>query len=202
MNAIRPCLECGELTRSARSSIEDFPGTLRRATKEFCERCRSKQIRSLTKVSVEKLPQYRINDFWNKVEKGPNCWNWTGTKSSFGYGIFSYRNTSLRAHRVSYELVIGKIPDDLVIDHLCRNRLCVNPAHLEAVESEVNVDRGIGLTARNSRKSECSKGHPFDEINTYIRPGTSWRSCRKCKAEASRKSCAKRRKARRNRESA
>lgn len=84
----------------------------------------------------------------------------------------------MRAHRFAYELHKGPIPKGLEIDHLCRNTLCVNPNHLEAVTHRENVRRGTSPTARNAMKSECKRGHPLDEKNTYL-DGTG-RKCKKC----------------------
>jgi len=88
-----------------------------------------------------------------------------------GYGQFG-RNEP--AHRAVYRTMVGPIPDGLHIDHLCRNRRCVNPSHLEPVTQKVNSERGFfgSLT-------ECHRGHPFDEINTYYR-SDSGRNCREC----------------------
>lgn len=94
------------------------------------------------------------------------------------------------AHRLSYELHKGEIPEGLEIDHLCRNRWCVNPDHLEAVTRRENIMRGDGpkkLGELNSKKTHCKHGHPFDKENTRYRP-TGGRSCRICNRERQRKS--------------
>lgn len=90
--------------------------------------------------------------FWSYVQiNNPFlCWEWLGGKCSDGYGSCSGGNG---AHRRSYELVIGNIPDNLELDHLCRNRSCVNPYHLEAVTHKVNTQRGL-------TKTVCKRGHP------------------------------------------
>lgn len=89
---------------------------------------------------------------------------------------------SKRAHRVSYETFVGPIPAGLTLDHLCRNTLCINPAHLEPVTIKENVLRGDGPTARNARKTHCDRGHAFDETNTGPN-ANGGRSCRACKRE-------------------
>lgn len=84
------------------------------------------------------------------------------------------------AHRIAYELVRGQVPEGLVLDHLCRNRACCNPDHLEAVTNYVNVVvRGEGLSARHARAAHCKRGHAFTDDNTYITPKGA-RVCRVC----------------------
>lgn len=80
--------------------------------------------------------------FWAKVDKQSDCWVWTGAIKPNGYGTFGAGKKTCYAHRWAYEHVVGSIPDGMHIDHLCRNRACVNPAHLEPVSSAVNVNRG------------------------------------------------------------
>lgn len=139
-----------------------------------------------------------VDRFWSKVEKTETCWLWKGTKSkstSDIYGAFPRKidgKTAVRrAHRVAYELVKGPIPDGLVIDHLCRNPLCVNPDHLEPVTQQENTLRGIGPSAKNAVKTECDKGHPFDDENTYWYKG--YRACKECKRESVKYSSRRRR---------
>lgn len=107
------------------------------------------------------------------------CWEWTGPLNGSGYGRFGSNTLS---HRVAYELLVGPIPKGLVIDHLCRNTVCFRPDHLEAVTNAVNIARGYGASALNSRKTHCASGHEFDERNTYRWKGT--RSCRICNRAA------------------
>ena len=129
--------------------------------------------------------------FWAKVDSADDCWIWTAETSRGGYGRFAAGSRSdgtrrsVQAHRYAYELLVGPIPEGLELDHLCRVRNCVNPAHLEPVTTKVNVLRGIGLAARNAGKTHCPQGHPYDEANTYYY-STGKRACRACRAAYSR----------------
>lgn len=116
------------------------------------------------------------------------CWEWEGRVAAVGYGRVKADGEWQYAHRVSYEVFIGPIPEGLVIDHLCRNTTCVNPLHLEPVEQGENVLRGNSPNAINARKTHCVRGHPFDKKNTYIRKDRGYRECRKCRQDAAEKS--------------
>ena len=102
--------------------------------------------------------------FWDKVVKhrSDDCWNWIAAKDQEGYGQFWAGTKPIKAHRFSYEMLNGHIPEGLVIDHLCRNPSCVNPAHLEAVTDRVNLLRGVGTAARHNMATHCAHGHGFD----------------------------------------
>lgn len=105
--------------------------------------------------------------FWSKVERRTNeCWPWQSTLNRGGYGVFSISGSMRLAHRIAYILTKGPIPGDLQIDHLCRNRKCVNPAHMEPVTCRVNVIRGIGPATVRARcaklmatRTHCKHGH-------------------------------------------
>lgn len=111
------------------------------------------------------------------------CWEWQAAANG-PYGAFKWSNRAFNAHRWSYVLAHGCADPELVIDHLCRNTMCVNPAHLEAVTHEENVRRGI---ARAAKITECTRGHLYDEANTgwYEHPVSHERErfCRACKRE-------------------
>jgi hypothetical protein len=123
----------------------------------------------------------------DKVLVGDDCWEWTGARTTAGYGNVSPGNKqTVLSHRVMYELLVDPIPDGLELDHLCRNRACVRPAHLEPVTHQENCRRGAG-----GPKSHCKHGHPWDEANTWIRKeGT--RECRTCRRVALRRHAARR----------
>jgi len=120
--------------------------------------------------------------FWDKIDKTSGCWLWKastwGGKEGYRYGQFKIGVKGHYAHRFAYELIKGKIPKGLDIDHLCRNRLCCNPAHLEAVTRQENLLRGEGITAQNAQKTHCKRGHEFTLENTNT--GTKFRRCNIC----------------------
>lgn len=120
--------------------------------------------------------------FWTKVVKTESCWLWTGAPNGSGYGQFCAGRKTLTAHRVAWAIANSGsvIPEGLVLDHLCRNKLCVNPAHLEVVTERVNiVERGTGPTAKHAAQTHCKYGHPFTPENTRINRRGS-RDCRTC----------------------
>lgn len=124
--------------------------------------------------------------FWPKVHKTQGCWEWTGALTDQGYGSFYVRGTGayttlkVLAHRWSYESLRGPIPDGLELDHLCRNRACVNPDHLEPVTSRVNMLRGMAPAAITFRTNRCKRDHEFTAENTYYRPDGMGRQCYAC----------------------
>ena len=125
--------------------------------------------------------------FWSRVKiTESGCWEWTGGKDQDGYCIFDSdfgsKFKSVRGHRWVYEKFVAKIPKEKQIDHLCRNRCCVNPLHMEPVTSKVNTHRGFGLCGINNRKTHCVHGHELAGSNLYIAPKTGWRQCKTCLA--------------------
>lgn len=139
--------------------------------------------RQSTKPAISTWAEHYVTRFWSKVDRsgGANaCWLWSGsTKKTKGYGQTSAHGWTYRAHRVSYELSVGPVPKGLVLDHLCRVRSCVNPAHLETVTNRENILRGTGAPARYARQANCPKGHTYTDIGTQ-------RRCLICKNEDSR----------------
>lgn len=119
-------------------------------------------------------------DFWRKVDKeAPNgCWQWLGSQGAKGYAQWHIAGKIIYVHRYAYNVLVGEIPPELIIDHLCRNRSCVNPEHIELVTQRENILRGIGLAAQGSVATHCPQGHPYDDQNTYIYQGR--RYCRAC----------------------
>lgn len=111
------------------------------------------------------------------------CWLWLQHLNSWGYGTIRVGNKTAYAHRVSYEMKKGKIPEGMTIDHLCRVTSCVNPDHLEVVTNKENLRRGLSPSAINKRKTVCNRGHEINSENTYI-TAKGHRLCRKCNAIA------------------
>lgn len=127
----------------------------------------------------DKPGQSLLDRLADKVLVGDGCWLWTYTKTPEGYGILNVEGKPTHAHRLFYELLVGPISDGCVIDHLCRTPSCVRPAHLEPTSQRENTLRGAGPSAVNAKKTHCLNGHPFDEVNTRLRPDGA-RECRPC----------------------
>lgn len=115
------------------------------------------------------------------------CLEWTGFLDRDGYGQISLggsKGKTVRVHRWAYEFFVGPIPEGLVTDHLCRNRACANPDHLEVVTPHENTLRGLAPTAINAQKTHCKRGHPLSGRNLVPVPGG--RSCRTCRVDSTR----------------
>lgn len=102
------------------------------------------------------------------------CWEWEGVVNTWGYGEASVRGAKRPAHRLVYELLVGPIPEgDCVVDHMCRNRLCVNPSHLQV------VTRGENVALGRLRNTHCPSGHPLEGDNVFL-TRNGYRKCREC----------------------
>jgi hypothetical protein len=141
--------------------------------------------------------------FWQKIDKdgpvpadrpelGP-CWLWLGYKNARGYGRTTLSGRLTMVHRAVYEELVGPLPVGLDPDHLCMNPPCCNPSHIEPVTRSVNAKRGRQgeyLRKKQTSKTHCPKGHPYDEANTINltngRYGTPYRVCRECRREVQR----------------
>lgn len=140
------------------------------------------------KIPFRKAPKPTIDleaRIREKFEVDSNgCWVWTANMDRHGYGAIKVDNRDWRAHRAAYLVFRGPIPDGMVLDHLCRNRACVNPDHLEPVTNKENILRGTSEQAINSRKTHCKNGHEFTPENIYRHNPRDGRRCRKCRDEA------------------
>lgn len=118
----------------------------------------------------------------SKIQVDPNgCWIWTAARDGQGYGATKVKGRMVGAHRAIYEHLVGRIPEGLHCDHLCRVRICVNPSHIEIVSCQENVLRGVGHSAQNARKTRCLHGHVFDSDRSDGK-----RSCKTCNAKHAR----------------
>lgn len=127
--------------------------------------------------------------FWRKVDRGAaaDCWLWTGARLPKGYGHIGFKRTSVRAHRLSWEIHNGLIPEGRQVLHHCDNQPCVNPAHLYLGTNDDNVrDRVTRGRTKTGRRKQCPKGHPYTPDNLMVR-ASGLRLCRKCKNEASKR---------------
>lgn len=125
----------------------------------------------------------KFHDKWIP-EPNSGCWIWTSPWRRTGYGYLQINRKNgkkkLLAHRVSYELYRGTIPNGMTVDHLCRTRCCVNPSHMEIVTSKENTLRGNNPAAQNARKTHCLLGHLLSGENLYTFPRSGYRQCREC----------------------
>ena len=142
-------------------------------------------------ASVRSNPMDTLPErFWRKVQKFDHgCWVWTASDNGFGYGLFKVGRNMRRVHKLVYEAIHGPVPSGLELDHLCRNRRCCNPAHLEAVTKSVNQKRGLAGLASSRRAAaitHCPSGHEYNEANSYYvktNRGGRGRKCKQCNRE-------------------
>jgi hypothetical protein len=135
---------------------------------------------------ANKLSEFKLS---SRLEPETGCWVWHGPKDKDGYGVFSFKGRRWLAHQVALMFDGREVPKYHETDHLCRNRACVNPAHLELVTHRVNMLRGLSGHANRS-KTHCPKGHPYEGENLVIfkrKDGGHGRNCRACMMEACKK---------------
>lgn len=145
---------------------------------------------------LHRRPELDDARFWAKVEGGgpgepDECWNWIGALRSPGYACFWDGERTQGGHRWAYQRFVGPIPEGYTIDHLCRNMVCVNPAHMEPVPIGVNTSRSNNVSARNARKTHCKRGHEFTPENTFL-TAKGGRGCRECRNMRQREGYARR----------
>lgn len=121
------------------------------------------------------------------IDHQTGCWEWIMCRSHDGYGKARRGGQYIYAHRAAYEMFFGPVPDDRQLDHLCRNRRCCNPRHMEPVSHRENGLRGVSPWAQNARKTVCKHGHPLSDDNLRITK-TGKRKCRACQRRAARES--------------
>jgi hypothetical protein len=117
-----------------------------------------------------------------QINHETGCYEWTGALMPNGYGEIGRGAGYVYAHRAVLELFVNPIPEGMSVDHLCRNRKCINPDHLEVVTIKVNTLRGIGPATQKKAQTHCKNGHEFTPKNTYVKPN-GCRDCRICKNE-------------------
>lgn len=140
-----------------------------------------------------KIARDPVERFWEKVNKTGDCWVWTAATSGprdYQYGTMVVGSRTdgtrhyIKAHVYAYELLVGVVPQGMIVHHKCENTRCVRPDHLEAIDQKTHIlERHNGVTAQNARKTHCPKGHPFVGDNLYIEEQGGGRRCRICRRE-------------------
>jgi hypothetical protein len=140
---------------------------------------------TLTSREIQRVHSHSWREAWlRRVVIDDGCWEWIGRHDSNGYGTYRLgaRNQPRKAHRIGYELFVGPIPHGLTLDHLCMNKGCVRPSHLEAVTHLENVRRARVVYGP---RTHCRQGHEFTPANTatyHPKDRYSYRKCRTCVA--------------------
>ena len=143
------CRVCGAL-----KPTDDFytDARMRDGLRNLCKACHCLESTRLRAIATEARCSTSVGRFTSRVQRSAGCWQWTGAKTAAGYGQLRlpFRRVPVYAHRFSYEAHVGPIGDGLTLDHLCRNRACVNPAHLEPVTNAENIRRGAAARRREA----------------------------------------------------
>jgi HNH endonuclease len=160
-STLKSCLVCGE----------KFPFTTKKPHQKFCSPACALRFRGT-------LPERLESKF--TADSNSRCWLWQACCDRSGYGIIKADGKARKAHAVIYELCVGPVPEGMELDHLCHNPQCVNPDHLDPAPKRINILRGMGVGAKNCRKTHCSKGHPLSGDNLRIRSDGYSRVCMEC----------------------
>lgn len=163
--------------------IEDCERTDIRA-RRLCQMHYDQARRGRSQLPPLLQPQAPAERFWRKVSQAGDCWLWAASLTGGGYGKFYVGGQTVYAHRWAYEYMVAPIPDGLQLDHLCRNRACVNPEHLDPVTQAVNIRRGKAPSAVLNQSGTCSRGHSMDDA--YLTSGGR-HQCRPCKSARAKK---------------
>lgn len=121
-----------------------------------------------------------------KINKDNDCWDWVSNIGKSGYGSFGVKKATFTAHRVSWSIFVGDVKKDMVLDHLCSNRKCVNPDHLREVTHRENLmASSLTMASINSSKTKCKRGHALEGENIY-KTSKGGRQCVQCRRGADR----------------
>lgn len=122
-----------------------------------------------------------LENFWKRVDKTSYCWNWTGYINATRYGEINTPEVKhMLAHRFSYRQFVGELKPGMHIDHLCLNKLCVNPDHLEQIDKNVHGIRSATINLKRNEREYCHEGHKFTATNTTLFIQGGGRICRVC----------------------
>ena len=133
----------------------------------------------MTMPQVGKQYKDPVRRFYLFVLPARGCWEWRGARLSNGYCVFWFQGKNVKAHRWAYEHCVAPIAKGMTIDHLCRNRACVNVLHMEVTTMRENLARGTSPSARMALRGGCSRGHLFSLDNTWY-SSSGWRICKTC----------------------